>query len=383
MRCTALALIIAAAPASVSAAQAPAPAIAIEQPAPGVVLSGPSQLAASVAPATSGVRQVTFFVDGQQACRVQSEPFACEWDAGNRSTARAIRVVADLVNGQRLVATRRTVAPGLSFGSSVDAVLVPARVLDGNGSFVRGLTVDRFRLFEDDQPQEIVSVLAEDSPASVVLALDMSASMGPKMADLRRAATMFLDSVRAYDAVTLATFNQNLFVLTRPGADDAARREALDRITPWGGTALFDSLVRAADMLRSQPSPRVIVAFTDGEDVDSVGSVQTVRSALQRADVVLYLVVGGNAAPRDSPTGQLARVAEETGGSAWFTPRMESLGDRFTAIVNDLTNGYILLYVPERQLGDGAWRTLRVEIAGPSRAQSVRSRQGYLAVHRR
>lgn len=382
MRRALLVLLLASAGAAAPAAQAPAPAVVIEEPGPGVVLSGPSQLAATITP-ESDVRQVTFFVDGQPACRVQSPPFRCEWAAGQGSTARTVRVVADLTSGQRLVATRRTPAPGLSFGSTVDAVLVPTRVLDGNGGFVQGLTADRFRLYEDGELQEVISVLAEDAPASVMLALDMSASMGPKMADLRRAAGRFLDSVRDYDAVTLAAFNQNLFVLTRPDADDATRREALDRMTPWGGTALFDSVIRAADVLRSQPSPRVIVAFTDGEDVDSIGSVQTVRAALQRSDVVLYLVVGGTQPSRGSSTDELARVADETGGAAWFTERMESLGDRFTAIVGDLTSGYVLLYVPRRPLGDGAWRSLRVEIAGPSRARAVRSRQGYLAVTRR
>lgn len=363
-----------------SAAQTPV--LVIVQPEADVVVSGRSHLEATIAPAVSGVRHVTFYVDGQQICRSEASPFTCEWDAGSRSDPRSVRVVADLASGERLVATRRTRARGLTFGTSVDAVLVPTRVVNDRGSFVQGLTSDRFVLYEDGNPQKVMSVLAEDAPASVMLALDMSASMQTKMPDLRRAATMFLDSVRAYDSVTLAAFNENLFVLTRPNADEATRRAALAQINPWGGTALFDSLIRAADMLRSQPSPRIIVAFTDGEDVASVSSVQTVRSTLQGADIVLYLVVGSEPPPRDSPTGVLARVAEETGGSAWFTPRMESLGDRFAAIVNDLTNGYVLLYVPERPLGDGAWRELRVEIGGPGGNHTVRARQGYLAVDR-
>lgn len=364
-------------------AQTPQPVLTIVQPENDMVLSGLSRFEASVTPASIDIRRVTFFVDGQQACHVDARPLECEWDAGSRPEPRNVRVVADLASGRRLVATRRTRPRGLTFGASTDAVLVPARVVDSRGNFVQGLTADQFVLFEDGRQQEVMSVLAEDTPASVVLALDMSASMQPKMADLRRAATRFLESVRPYDLVSVTAFNQNLFVLTRPDADEAARRAALAQIKPWGGTALYDSLVRGAEMLRSQPSPRVIVAFTDGEDVDSVASVQTVRSALQSADVVLYLIVGSNEPPRGSPTATLARVADETGGSAWFTPRMETLGDRFTAIVNDLTNGYVLLYMPQRPLGDGGWRELRVEIAGPQgRNHAVRARQGYLATGR-
>jgi VWFA-related protein len=262
----------------------------------------------------------------------------------------------------------------------VDAVLVPARVFDDRGNFVQGLTSDQFVLLEDGRPQQVMSVIAEDAPASVLLALDMSASMQNKIEDLRNAANRFLGSVRAYDAVSVAAFNENLSILTRPGANDEERRAALARIDPWGGTALFDSLVRAADVLRRQPAPRAIVAFTDGEDVASVSSVQTVRAALQRADIVLYLIVGAEQPAMPPSTRQLARVAEETGGAAWFTPRMDAVGDRFTAIVNDLTNGYVLLYVPERAVGGGEWRELKVEVQGGR--HTVRARQGYLALQR-
>lgn len=365
---------------SVAFAQRPTPSLEVTRPDVSAVLAGPSTLEVAIAPAGTDVAGVTFFVDGQPACRVTAAPFTCEWDAGSRPDPRNIRVVADLADGRRLVATRRTRPRGLTFGSSVDAVLVPTRVFDARGRFVPGLTADQFVLIEDGQPQRVMSVLAEDAAASVMLALDMSASMQTKIDDLRNAAAMFLGSVRAFDAVSVAAFNENLSVLARPGADDATRRAALARIRPWGGTALFDSLVRAAELLRHQPSPRAIVAFTDGEDVASISSVQNVRAALQRADIVLYLIVGADEPAQTSPTRQLARVADETGGAAWFTPRMDAVGDRFTAIVNDLTNGYVLLYVPDRPVGGGEWRDLKVEVAGHGHA--VRARQGYLAVGR-
>jgi VWFA-related protein len=363
-------------------AQAPGPALVIVRPEPRSVLSGRSELAADVVPASSAVRRVTFFVDGQPACQVHSRPFTCEWDAGSRAEPRTVRVVADLDGGGRLVNTRRTSPRGLMFGASTDAVLVPTRVISGRGEFIQGLDANRFVLYEDGRPQRIVSVISEGTPASVVLALDMSASMRPKIIDLRRAAGRFLDAVRPGDAVSLAGFNESFFPLTLPSADDTARRAALEQIRPWGDTALYDSLIRASVFLRAQPSPRAIVAFTDGDDVISRAPAQTVRSALQAADVVLYLVVGSAAPAPGSPLARLARIAEETGGAAWFAPRMETLGDRFADIVHDLSSGYVLTYLPDRPLGDGAWRELRVELEGDRGGHTIRARQGYLAVAR-
>ncbi len=357
-------------------------AVRIVHPAAGAAMAGPSSLEADVVPSSANVRRMTFFVDGQRVCEVGSAPFRCDWEAGSRSAPRTVRVVADLASGQRLVGTRRTHARGATFAASTDAVLVPTRVIDTRGRFVQGLEPGQFQLFEDGRPQQIASVISEGTPASVMLALDMSASMQAKVGDLRRAAAMFLDAVRPDDAVSIAGFNEGLFVLTRPGAARAARHDALARLRPWGDTALYDSLIRAAGILRNQPSPRAVVAFTDGEDVASRSSMQTVRSVLQGADVVLYLVIGAEAPAAGSPLARLARIADETGGAAWFNPRLDALGSRFAAIVEDLSNGYVLTYLPDRPVGDGAWRELQVQVSGIDRDHTIRARQGYLAVER-
>lgn len=365
----------------VSAAQGPERALVILSPGPRAVLSGPSTFEADTRPADTQVRRVTFFVDGQPACRAHERPFRCDWDAGSRAEPRTVRVVADLDGGGRLVTTRRTSPRGLTFTASADAILVPVRVMDARGAFVQGLDASRFRIYEDGRPQRLLSMSSEGVPASIILALDMSASMRPKLSDLQRAASRFLDAVRPGDSVSLAGFNESFFVLTPSGADTATHIEALGQLRPWGDTALYDSLIRAGAQLRSSPAPRAIVAFTDGDDVASRASVQTVRQALQASDAVLYLVVG-SAKPADgSPLAQLAHIAEETGGGAWFSPRMETLGGHFTDIVRDLSSGYLLSYLPSRPLGDGAWRELRVELDGLG--HQVRARQGYLAVERR
>jgi hypothetical protein len=93
-------------------------------------------------------------------------------------------------------------------------------------------------------------------------------------------------------------------------------------------------------------------------------------------------VVGSATPAPGSPLAPLARIAEETGGAAWFAPRMETLGDRFADIVHDLSSGYVLTYLPDRPLGDGAWRELRVELDGDRGGHTIRARQGYLAVAR-
>jgi hypothetical protein len=50
--------------------------------------------------------------------------------------------------------------------------------------------------------------------------------------------------------------------------------------------------------------------------------------------------------------------------------------------VNDLSHQYVLGYTPKRDLGDGGWRKISVSLDTPTLKLTVRSRAGYLAVHR-
>ena len=362
----------------VASAQAPREVL-LRAPAPGTVISGPLTFAAEVNPPALPVREVVFIVDGRPACTARVRPFECRWDAGSESTERSIRVVAELVDGEKLVATRRTKAADLSptiFRTSTSAVVVQVRVTDNRGRVMTGLTADRFRLLEDGVPQQIDALLQSDAPASVLLCLDASSSMMSVLPELKRAAAGFLDALRPHDKVLLGVFNTNFYELAGPDVTAAERRASLERIKPTGGTALFDSLIRAVGLVRTMPPPRAVVVFTDGIDADSRASAETVRGAFQANDIVLYLVGQGPVPTRDSSGGRLARLAEETGGSAWFDTRISSLGKQFAGIVGELSNRYVLVYSPRRPLGDDQWRSIKVEINDRSSGYAVRSREG-------
>jgi VWFA-related protein len=364
-------------------AQTPPPVLVLQSPVSDTVLKGPVTFAAEVNPPEVSVREVVVFVNGQRACSVRVRPFECSWDAG-APVERSIRVVAELSNGQRLVTTARTRAAEQSttiFRGTTNAVVVQARVTDGRGRVIPGLTAESFRLLEDGVPQTIDTVLQGDAPASILLCLDASSSMTPVLSELKRAAAGFLNRLRPQDTVGLAVFNTGFYVLARPGTSAPERTASLERIRPIGGTALFDSMVKAVALMRTMPSPRAVVVFTDGVDSASRASADTVRAAFQANDIVLYLVVQGDGM-RQPSGGPLGRLAEETGGAAWFAPRMSSLGDQFAGIISDLVNRYVLVYSPQRPLGDDAWRRITVELTGRSGDYAVRAREGYVASRR-
>jgi VWFA-related protein len=259
---------------------------------------------------------------------------------------------------------------------------VPVQVTDGRGRFVRDLDVREFRVLENGQPQTITGLVSEDTPASVLLALDISASMRPALNDLKTAADSFLHALRATDVAAVAAFNEGLFVIARPGTDRFVQRAAVDRLDVSGSTALYDSVVRAVDLVKTLPSPRVLVFFTDGDDTASRSTSEAARMALQLNDVVLYLVIQGDSPKRGTSRDLLTGVAQETGGGAWFSHHISQLREQFISIVEDLTHRYVLTYKPTHAPGDGSWRAITVEVIGKRGDYAVRHRQGYPAVQK-
>ena len=78
----------------------------------------------------SRVEDVTFFADGKQVCVTPGAKAECSWDAGNEVTSHALRAVARLKAGGRVVSAIRTKAIEYAESVSVDANLQPKQDYD-------------------------------------------------------------------------------------------------------------------------------------------------------------------------------------------------------------------------------------------------------------
>lgn len=350
------------------------PTVSFASPADGEYVSGPVTLKAEIDPPDTPVRSVTLFADGRLVCTLERPPYECPWNAGRRVVEHALRAVAVLADGQRLAHGVRTRGVPYTESVDVDVVHITASVMDGDGRFVKGLPRQRFRVFENDVPQEVTFFIGENVPLEIIVAVDVSGSMTGAMPQLKQATKGFLSALRPSDRVTVIGFNDNVFTLARPSADLAARLRAVDRLAPWGGTALYDVIVQAVDQLGRQPGRRVLVVFTDGEDLHSHVPLQVAENRLEASDVVLYPIGQGRAGTAKALKEVLLRLARKTGGVAFFQDAAQ-LERVYGNILEELSNQYLLGYVPKNARRDGAWRTVRVELPDP--AFRVRARQGY------
>ena len=353
--------------------QAPEATLTIESPTGDMYVSGATPLRAKTDPADAATT-VTFFVDGRQACALKAPPWECDWDAGARVAEHQVRAVATLRSGARLVQTVRTRTIGYTERVNVDVVQVTVTVSDGHGKFVPNIPRASFHVFEDNRIQEISHFASEDIPLELLVAIDISGSMGPSMGKLKAAVKEFLSDVPEQDQVTLLGFNDSIFTLTRKQTNLAERAKAVDRLASWGSTALYDVVLRGVEMLGRQVGRKALVIFTDGEDQGSHATLGDVERKLQSSDVTLYMIGQGRGVTMEPLKKVMERIANPTGGRALFTEAIDELHGAFGELLDELSNQYLIGYASTNPVHDNSWRRIHVEVDGH---HEVRARQGY------
>ena len=358
------------------------PSARIASPEDGSYLTGAVRLTIAVEPLStlSQVRQVRWFVNGRHVCTVSSAPFACEWDAGDLIKEHVVRAVVTLEGGAQLVANSRTRAVQFAEAVDVDVVQVTAVVTDSSGTFVTGLRASDFKVFEDNREQAVSSFAAENIPLELVTAIDVSSSMTAALPGVKRHAGHFLAQLRNTDQVTVLGFNDKIFTLARRSTDPALRAKAVDRLAPWGGTALYDAIVHALGILGRQSGRRSLVVFSDGEDHSSHAAVDSVIQRAEASDATIYVIGQGRALKATALQQLLQRLATGSGGRAFFTDQDTRLDAIFAEILADLRHQYVLAYPAPDTARNGEWHAIRVEV--PDRGYTVRARLGYRLARR-
>jgi Ca-activated chloride channel family protein len=201
--------------------------------------------------------------------------------------------------------------------------------------------------------------------------------MTSSMPTLRAAVKTFLGALRPTDQVTLIAFNDNIFTPVRRSTDMAARLKAVDRLKPWGGTALYDAILTSLNTVGKQPGRRAVVVFTDGEDQNSVATMKRVETRMETSDAMIYTIGLGRSVKDRALADILWHLADISGGRPFLVDAASELERVFADIVEELSNQYLLSYASSNDKRDGTWRKITVDLT--DKRYHVRHRQGYRA----
>ncbi len=290
---------------------------------------------------------------------------------------------------------------------------------DRSKRFVSDLTKENILVLEDGQPQEIFTFQRNiDLPLSIAILLDTSISEQRTLPDEKAAARSFLEAVvrPQKDEAAILSFTGDVTLEQGFTGNMDRLRRAIDRVefvppsgyvggnvvvgpgstqpTPpisdtnaarAGSTAIWDAVWACANDLMADSAEntrRAMILLTDGEDTSSRLKMHEAIERAQKADAFIYAIGIGDSYHGGVDMASLKKIAEQTGGRAYFPQSERELRDAFAQIQRDLREQYLLAYSPSNKARDGSYRKVQIEVIDPElrkRNLKLNYRPGYFA----
>ena len=288
-------------------------------------------------------------------------------------------------------------APATQHGVADAPVVVTFTAVDKSKRFISTLRPEDVRVSVDGKPQPAADLTRRrDLPILLAVMLDTSNSQERILPGAKHAADVFVAGVMrpGVDRAAVVTFTNDATLEQGMTGDVKKVRDAIARVqlaspsnfiilttpppkgTPWpGSTAMWDAVYSVSnDLFGLAPGAerRALIFLTDGEDTGSrVKSDEAIRAAL-RAGVAVYAVGSGDPVFGGPDKDALRKLAERTGGRAFFPKKDVELSDIFTQIRDELFSQYAVTFTPPPGWRDGSFHKIKVELVNPElRAQGV------------
>jgi VWFA-related protein len=262
-------------------------------------------------------------------------------------------------------------------------------VTDKRGRYIKDLKRDDFRVIDDKKPADrINSFHAEtDLPLQVGLLIDASNSIRDRFKFEQEAAIEFLNSIvrPRYDQALIVGFDSTPDVTQDFTDNTELLSKGVRALKAGGGTAMYDALYYACRdklMKHEQTGPvrRAIILLSDGDDNSSHVTREESIEMAQRAEVIVYTISTNITRSKGTGDKILERIAEATGGRAFFPFQIRDVSDAFASIQDELRSQYSMSYRPADFVADGHFRT--IEILAQQKGFHVRTRKGWYAPRR-
>src|SRR5215207_2873476 len=285
---------------------------------------------------------------------------------------------------------------------------------DKNKRFISDLKAEDIRVLEDGQLQEVFTFQSNiDLPLSLAILIDTSAAEERTLPDEKEAARAFLENVLRpnKDEAAVVSFTGETTLEQGFSGNLERLRRAIDRVefvppsgyigggvvvngTPpisgtnqsvAGSTAIWDAVWATAEELiraSAEHTRRAIILLTDGVDTSSRMKMHDAVERAQKADALIYTIGIGDRYSFNINEGALRKIAEQTGGRAYFPKHERDLNDAFTQIQRDLREQYLVAYSPTNKSRDGSYRKIEIQLVNPALKQQdlkLNYRAGYFA----
>ncbi len=260
-------------------------------------------------------------------------------------------------------------------------------VTDKHGHYIPNLQQSDFALLDDGRaPARVDSFHQQiNLPLRVGILIDTSTSIHMRFQFEQQSAIDFLLQIlkARSDLAFVMGFDSTPTVEQDWTNNLDALETGVNRLSPGGGTALFDAVYTACrykllDESRGQePVRKAIVLISDGDDNQSRVYEDEAIKECQRADTIIYSISTNWTPSRGRGDQVMTKLAEDTGGQVFFPPSVEEMSESFHSIEQELRSQYALTYTPADFKYDGGFRPIYLYCL--DRHYIARTRKGYFA----
>ncbi len=350
-------------------------------PLPGVSYRGSVRARADVrVPEGAHLERLELYRGDDRLATLYEPPFVQPIRLASSQEMVIVRAVAYLRDGTSAEDVVLVNGPAAFEEVGVDFVELYTSVLDKRRRPVRGLGQTAFRVLEDGREQQVsrFDPLAE-SPISVLVMLDTSASMAPRLERARGAAMQFFEraiSDAREDRIGVIAFNDRPSVVSPYTREPERFAAGIATAKAERGTALYDSLIYAQFYAGGLSGPRAILVLSDGVDESSRFSFEQTLDFARRSEITIYAVgLGLEALDKDDAKQArraLERLTDATGGAAFFIQEIESLTLIYQQVLDELRARYLLAYQSDNDGDSDAFRRIEVKVQGGHEAKTLR-----------
>jgi Ca-activated chloride channel homolog len=299
------------------------------------------------------------------------------------------------------------------FKAKVDLVVLSFTVTDNKGKYVNGLKPSDFKVTEDGIPEKLATFSEGSRPAMQILAdgsmkpllptapeAEKIGAAGDKQGDAFVGTNVFVlfdtsnfmyrgfvyaedaiaDFVRGLDkadSVAVYTFSRNLSRAANLTPDRSDAIMGLRKAVAGDDTALYNGLLLTLRDAAKVPGRKVVIVFSNGPDNASMVAPDDVRAVAEDEGIPIYVISTNDVNKDPISSSVFRRIAQRTGGKAYWAKTWQKQVEAFDQIREDLGNSYTVTYYPAPNPNEG-FRKISIQILSDTGKHfRVQSRPGY------
>jgi VWFA-related protein len=280
-------------------------------------------------------------------------------------------------------------AQGDEIRVDTDLVTIPTAVLNRDGRYITDLKKESFQIFENGIEHDVVFFESVNEPFTVFLLIDRSNSMTDLLGDLGEAANAFISQLRPDDQVIVASFGNDVEVLTKGKVGSLGKGIRVRKHAGDTHTMLYDAVDYSLKKLKKIQGRKAVVIFTDGVGSGIFASFKENLRDAEEGEAMIYTVQfnpftdGPKFNSREKYFGVLDTANEYmrtlpaiTGGRSFRIEEIASLERTFAEIAREVGQQYRLGYYAKESSKKGERRKIKVKVNISDAV--VRARSSYI-----